>query len=136
VPTATPLPVTPALRPATLTPTPVPPTPVPSPTLIVALAPTAVAVAVLPSEPSPPAEDEREASVLEPGAASPRSAAREAITAPSAALPREPRAPAPARNYVVGLPDEAGRAGWLDPDLLWLGVPSRSQYDGTPYAAA
>src|SRR5262249_46181968 len=136
VPTATPLPVTPAVRPATLTPTPVPPTPVPSPTPGVALAPTAAGPPLAPREPTPPAADEREASVLDPAAAAPRSAARDTITAPSAALPREPVGPAPARSYVVGLPDEPGRAGWLDPDLLWLGVPSRTQFDGTPYAAA
>jgi hypothetical protein len=37
---------------------------------------------------------------------------------------------------VAGLPEEPGAAGWLAESLLWLGIPSRTQYDGTPYQAA
>jgi hypothetical protein len=40
------------------------------------------------------------------------------------------------RTYVRGLPEEPGAAGWIDDALLWLGVPSRTQYDGTPFQSA
>jgi hypothetical protein len=84
------------------------------------------------ADPAPPA----------PGIQDPASPARD-TPAPAAAprpgaytLPLAPQSvPAP-RRYVTRLPDERGPVGWLDDNLLWLGVPSRSQYDGTPYAGA
>ncbi len=121
-----------AVFPATLTPTPRPPptatpTPLPpSPTAVVAL----VAAPPPPAEPVPPPQ---------PTAAAERPAPAEAPAVrprvPSNALPFTPRPP-PTRSYVAGLPDEPGAAGWLAESLLWLGIPSRTQYDGTPYQAA
>jgi hypothetical protein len=68
-----------------------------------------------------------------PSAPPPSRAARPAV--PRVVLPSTPQPP-PARSYVLGLPTTPGAAGWLNEQLLWLGVPSRSQYDGTPYAAS
>jgi hypothetical protein len=59
-------------------------------------------------------------------------------TAPPRPPPAAPFAPrlAPATaSAVSGLPDTAGAARWLDDKLLWLGVPARTQYDGSAYAA-
>jgi hypothetical protein len=152
LPVRTPVPPTPtavpteAALPATLTPSPVPPTPTPVVNIVVG--PTAVPIVVLPVE--PPAALAPEPAEPAPSAASPSgtaaspapgrvAAAPASNRAPerpaSIALPFEPR-PAPVRTFVRGLPTEAGAAGWIDDSLLWLGVPARSQYDGTSYQAA
>jgi hypothetical protein len=138
-PTPSPVP-TEAARPATLTPTPVPPTP--TPVVSIAVGPTPVPVAVLPTEPpealAPPPGDDTASALTSSG---PNRAGSVAASNPAPqrpariALPFEPR-PAPVRTFVRGLPTEPGAAGWLDDSLLWLGVPPRSQYDGTPYQAA
>ncbi|HLH22754.1 MAG TPA: C39 family peptidase [Chloroflexota bacterium] len=159
-PTAVPPTATPTAVPPTPTPVPVPPTP----TLVtgVVVGPTDVPIAVLPTDaptataPEPEAttaDPDRVAAAVEtqaPSAAAsdaPPSAAvgDAAAAAPttnaapvhpaSVALPAEPR-PAPVRTFVRGLPEEPGAAGWLDDSLLWLGVPARGQYDGTPYQDA
>jgi hypothetical protein len=141
VPPSPTTPPTEAPRPATLTPTPVPPTATPVVSIIVG--PTAAPVVVLPAD-APPLEAEAEAPPASaasesPGAPAARTSSRDSAAAPARpatnALPFQPRT-APTRSYVAGLPDEPGAAGWLDDSLLWLGVPSRTQYDGTAYQSA
>ncbi|HZR99293.1 MAG TPA: C39 family peptidase [Chloroflexota bacterium] len=148
LPVNTPVPPTPtlvpteAVLPATLTPTAVPPTPTPALSLVVG--PTAAPIAVLPTE--PPVALAPEPQATEPPATTATAPSDAALTPAQApdpalarpannALPFEPR-PAPVRTFVRGLPDQPGAAGWIDDSLLWLGVPTRSQYDGTPYQAA
>jgi hypothetical protein len=130
-----------AVLPATLTPTAVPATPTPAFNIVVG--PTAVPIAVLPTEPPVALAPEPQAAApaatasAEPEPAPPTAAASNPTPARPAnsALPFEPR-PAPVRTFVRGLPEQPGAAGWLDDSLLWLGVPTRSQYDGTAYQAA
>jgi len=83
--------------------------------------------------PTPDAPASEETAPLSASTSPPSGAARP--TAPRVLLPPAPQPPT-ARSYVLGLPTTPGAAGWLDEQLLWLGVPSRSQYDGTPYAAS
>src|SRR3954469_23978598 len=134
-PVPTQLPPTPtiAILPATLTATPITPTATPPPTAT-APPPTAGSAPPTPlvalSEP-PSTESQTPAPAPDQDAARPRP--RQPI---AAALPYEPRAAPPPRSYVVGLPSAPGEAGWFDDALLWLGVPSRTQYDGTPFASA
>lgn len=42
--------------------------------------------------------------------------------------------PAPPPVRYAGVPSASSAAGWVTPNMLWLAVPHRSQYDGTPYA--
>jgi len=130
VPTVPPPTATVAVLPATLTATPITPTATPPPTATSPPSPTPVAITVLPTE--PPAS-EAPPMAPAPGAADERPSAPAAPPPINARLPEAPQAAPPPRSYVVNLPQTAG---WLDDMLLWLGVPSRSQYDGTPYAAA
>jgi hypothetical protein len=161
LPTATLLPPTPSPSPTstdsppTPTITPVPPTPTLAVSLLIA--PTTVPVGVpLPEaaanaiEPDP--EDEMAQAALaaagmaapailplaEPAPTIPLPAATvaparpaAAVQPPSNALRVTPRPP-PALAYHRALPSTPG---WVDESLLWLGVPSRTQYDGTAYQA-
>ena len=130
VPTVPPPTATIAVLPATLTPTPITPTSTPPPTATSLPTATPVVVAVLPTE--APAS-EAPATAVPVAQPTEEPAAAPAPHPPiNARLPAAPQA-APPRSYVVNLPQSAG---WLDDMLLWLGVPSRSQYDGTAYASA
>jgi hypothetical protein len=93
----------------------------PAPDSAQAAPPPAAATAPATTSASPPSPD--------PATATPR---------PAPAVPVAPLAPrlAPAAaSALSGLPDTAGAARWLDDKLLWLGVPARTQYDGSAYAA-
>jgi hypothetical protein len=134
--TLTPTPVrptpTPEELPATLTPTPLPTaTATVSPVVLVA-APTPTVVT-----PTPTSTEEPGGLLLPEGAVPDGAPAPVAAPRPPAAqtLQTPPAAPPPALR-VLGLPEEPGVGGWFAPDVLWLGVPARSQFDGTPYAAA
>jgi hypothetical protein len=120
---------TPEILPATLTPTPTA-TATATPVILLVL-PTPTAVT-----PTPTPTAEPPGLLLPEGAASPDpSPAARALQPPTEQALREPpAAPAPALR-LLGLPDEPGMGGWFAPDVLWLGVPSRTQFDGTPYAA-
>jgi hypothetical protein len=157
LPVNTPVPPTPTIQPtevvlpATLTPIPTPVPPTPTAVVSIVVGPTAVPIAVLPVEPPSAQAPEPDDTTIATATASETPAAPEAPTARQPAanttvrtvperpansvVPIEPR-PAPVRTFVRGLPQEPGAAGWLDDTLLWLGVPGRSQYDGTPYQAA
>jgi Peptidase_C39 like family len=163
--TATPMPVPPTPTPLPPTETSVPPTPTatadlptPAPVLRVVAGPTSVPITVLepeapaplaepdpeqemaqPAPPAPPAPARSAAPAAEPAPSVPAPATNAAPTRPAAprrppanALPFTPRSP-PVRTANPSLPLTPG---WVDESLLWLGVPSRTQYDGTPYQAA
>ena len=130
----TPTPVTPTatpeVLPATLTPTPIPPTATPTATpVVLVVLPTAT-----PQTPTPTATPEADGLLLPEGAV-PGEPGPVALEPPvEQALPAPPPVPPPA-SRLLGLPEEPGAGGWFAPDVLWLGVPSRTQFDGTPYAA-
>src|SRR5207237_5831434 len=49
------------------------------------------------------------------------------------ATPTATREPPPPIRY-AGVPTTSKDAGWLSASQLWLGIPHRSQFDGTTYA--